>query len=92
MTIDAMDEFGITFEFDNTTVSMPSAMIRLSKRDGSTKSRSNGNTGPSPCHHARKGPSAIRAYTSRISAGIQGHVEGPRNSKGHRERQRVRAS
>lgn len=33
MTIDAMDEFGITFEFDNTTVSTKSGLI-LSLQDG----------------------------------------------------------
>ena len=79
MTIDAMEEFGIPFEYENTTVRKIS---KFSPSGGCAEpSLTYAIAGPSPSHHARKGSSPVRTYPRRISASFQGYVEGPWNSK-----------
>lgn len=79
MTIDAMEEFGIDFEYSNTTV-CPGC---LRTRCGPTLNTNNHLAGTSSNSNARKGPSTIRAHTGGILASFQGYVEGPWYPEGH---------
>lgn len=54
MILDAMEEMGIDFQYDNTTVS-PLSRSR-NRREGPVRVTNHFNAGPSPRYYARKGP------------------------------------
>jgi hypothetical protein len=78
ITVDAMQEFGIDFEYTNTSV-----CITLQAKISANSA------GPSTYNHARKRPTTLRTHPNRISTGIQGHVERSRPTKSDPERKRI---
>lgn len=66
MTIDAMEDFRIPFEYEHTAVRTISFSPKLSGRCAELMLTFT-IAGPSPSHHARKGPSAVRTDPYRIS-------------------------
>lgn len=77
MTIDAMEEFGISFGSENTTVRADRLLLQCAVASTNISIAE-----PCPYNHAGKGSEALRANTNSISASLQGLVEGSGNSEG----------
>lgn len=86
MCIDAMEEFKIDFEYDNTTVRLTARVVGTIEQELTLPA------GPSASNYARERPPSLRADPDRIPPSLQGHVEGPGHTKSNRERKRVRVA
>lgn len=78
MIVDAMEEFEIPFEFENTTVRPPDLLPRRYARPRPLLT----SPGPPSHHYGGKRLESFRAHTDRVSTSLQRYVGRWRSPKG----------